>query len=451
MISAIRRELTAENQKLSEEEKKKGELFELGDRRWKKIAHILKASAFLNGRNEVDLMDCQLIEYCIWDTEWQQKKAREVVEKCIQQNGLNCDTAIEDINDQIEAFKKKIDDFWFETITDPETDKIVQVNGEDCYECTRTGTRTIWYVGVNQTAGYSYYHNRNSHNVYNSHKAYHDCSEFTKNGDDISCQYKFHVNKNPGAQHKEKKTFESITQSTLQKNFDIQHYAPIIDKIHNEIKTLKEKKRNAAAPFSANLFADQTYNSVITERIDEAIHALEKALIETKKQHEIYFKLGLRPKLKVGDLILSNDIIFSADELEKMPEEEKHKAIAVICFVDNKKSYAMGLSEKKMMWKELDAFAGQYGKDLPKVYSQNWFVPANEMLQAIYKNNEKINKALETIGKEILTAQKYWSSTPAAEDSDSAAMYISFDKGELDHTTKSHQYAARAVREWEIK
>ena len=66
VISAIRKEMTLLNDAMSDEDKKNGELFEVGDRRWKKIAHILKTSAFLNDRNEVDLMDCSLIENCIW-------------------------------------------------------------------------------------------------------------------------------------------------------------------------------------------------------------------------------------------------------------------------------------------------------------------------------------------------------------------------------------------------
>ena len=102
VISAIRKEMTLLNDGMSDEDKKNGELFEVGDRRWKKIAHILKTSAFLNDRNEVDLMDCSLIENCIWGTEKQQKKPKEIVEKCLKENGIPCDSAIEDIQEQIE-------------------------------------------------------------------------------------------------------------------------------------------------------------------------------------------------------------------------------------------------------------------------------------------------------------------------------------------------------------
>ena len=128
VISAIRKELTLQNESLSDEDKKNGELFVVGDRRWKKIAHILKTSAFLNDRNEVDLMDCSLIENCIWGTEKQQKKAREIVEKCIKQNGLDCDTAIEDIQEQIEEFDEYINTNFYVNKAKPKEYKMKDGN-----------------------------------------------------------------------------------------------------------------------------------------------------------------------------------------------------------------------------------------------------------------------------------------------------------------------------------
>ena len=38
------------------------------DRRWKKIVRLLRTSAFLNGRQQVDLMDCFLIQHCLWNS-----------------------------------------------------------------------------------------------------------------------------------------------------------------------------------------------------------------------------------------------------------------------------------------------------------------------------------------------------------------------------------------------
>ena len=39
----------------------------ISDRRWKKIVGVLRASAYLNGRAEVDLSDCLLLEHMLWD------------------------------------------------------------------------------------------------------------------------------------------------------------------------------------------------------------------------------------------------------------------------------------------------------------------------------------------------------------------------------------------------
>lgn len=54
VIMAIRQEMALQNEDKNRTEKEK---FYVSDRRWKKIVNMLKASAFLNGRSQVDLMD----------------------------------------------------------------------------------------------------------------------------------------------------------------------------------------------------------------------------------------------------------------------------------------------------------------------------------------------------------------------------------------------------------
>lgn len=109
IIREIKHELSHKNEKKHEDEK-----FYVSDRRWKKIIKILKTSAFLNGRNSVDLMDCQLIEYCIWNTENQIEEAKQIVKDCVEQNGLEVDTAVDDICDEIEEFDNYITEQFYE-------------------------------------------------------------------------------------------------------------------------------------------------------------------------------------------------------------------------------------------------------------------------------------------------------------------------------------------------
>ena len=333
VISAIRKEMTLLNDAMSDEDKKNGELFEVGDRRWKKIAHILKTSAFLNDRNEVDLMDCSLIENCIWGTEKQQKKAKEIVEKCLKENGIPCDSAVEDIQEQIEDFTAKVDEEWFEEVTEPESDKIVTIDNQKCFECTRNGTSEIWFVSVGKGKhdrwGYGY------HDVYNSAKTYQTCSNFSKNGDAITCDWDFTVNKNPEKTHIEPKKFTDISHSTLQKIFTKNNYTPISNFINSEIDKLKEQKAKDAVPFKANLFADQSYNTSITSKIDDSIKELEDKQVELDKQKDRYYSDDLEPELSVGDVILNDGSIFTAKEIKKGLSKKKWAALIILNLQEN--------------------------------------------------------------------------------------------------------------------
>ncbi|MEL6676800.1 MAG: AAA family ATPase [Bacteroidota bacterium] len=51
----------------------------VSDRRWRKITQLLKASAFLHDRKEVSVMDCFLVEDCIWDEIEQVKESQDIV------------------------------------------------------------------------------------------------------------------------------------------------------------------------------------------------------------------------------------------------------------------------------------------------------------------------------------------------------------------------------------
>ena len=449
VISAIRKELVSRNATMNEADKLAGETFEVGDRRWKKIVHILKTSAFLNDRTEVDLMDCQLIEYCIWSTEKQQKQARDIVEKCIKQNGVDCDTAIDEINEQIENFKKKIDEKWYEKVTDPATYKIVTVDGQQCYECTLSGNKETWYVTV--STGKHKQYNSYYHDVYNSQKNYQTSSSFRIKDDLISCWCDFIVKKNPATAHSEFKKLSDIAHEMYQKEFDKEYYAPIVERIQSEIKALKDKKSAGEVPFKANLFANQEYNVSVMSKLDDALRQIEDAKVQLDKQRVRYYKSELSAKLAVGDVILKNGMIYSAEEVGSLTDDQKKNVVAVVC-IAGEKTYAMGVVQYEDTWDNIAELklASEYGEenDLPNEYKSDWMVPDKKLLNDIWKNKGRINESLMALSNEICVLDKvaYWSST---EYKGSAAVYQLFDdEGKTDHTTKDHVFSIIVIREW---
>ena len=350
VISAIRKEMTLLNDAMSDEDKKNGELFEVGDRRWKKIAHILKTSAFLNDRNEVDLMDCSLIENCIWGTEKQQKKAKEIVEKCLKENGIPCDSAIEDIQEQIEEFTTKVDEEWFEL-----TPKIYDMqDGHKAYKIINPTETTFadhtvkpFYISKdfkwpNYSDRYGMLYDANGNRLGpNYNFAFID---FKLENDTVTwtdCWRKQYYNDSSSV-HKvtieisdKEKVFSDISHSTLQKIFTKNNYTPISNYIKNEIDKLKDQKAKDAVPFKANLFADQSYNTSITSKIDDSIKELEDKQVELDKQKDRYYSDDLEPELSVGDVILNDGSIFTAKEIKKGLSKKKWAALIILNLQEN--------------------------------------------------------------------------------------------------------------------
>ena len=305
VISAIRKELTAQNAALSEEEKAAGEAFAIGDRRWKKIVRILKTSAFLNDRTEVDLMDCQLIEYCIWGTEKQQKKVRQIVETCIQQNGLDCNTAIDDIKDGINEFEKIVterfythqekqpaeykmkDGFMAYKIVEPY--RIYSYNNiEPHYLCpeythSRHNRSGAYYDQNCELLGdYDFYFHAGSFKIVGNTAHWIDGYRGDSYSAEIEISSNHQVIKDPTV-------FKTPDLLELRRTkTDSENYLPIKNSIDSEIKKLDEFTQAKAGIYKTNLFADTVYFNIIMAAIVEAKENLQDAQVNLDKQRARY-------------------------------------------------------------------------------------------------------------------------------------------------------------------
>jgi len=77
----------------------------ISDRRWRKIMRLLKTSAFLNDRTEVDLVDCILIKYCIWNEESQQEKVDTFIKEAIEKHGYTFKLDFSGTREEIDELK----------------------------------------------------------------------------------------------------------------------------------------------------------------------------------------------------------------------------------------------------------------------------------------------------------------------------------------------------------
>ncbi|MBP9888827.1 MAG: AAA family ATPase [Leptospiraceae bacterium] len=105
IIHIIRNYIQEYNEKQKE---KKGNGLYVSDRRWKKIIRLLRTSAYLNGRQEVDLMDCFLIQHCIWNETTQRDTVSQFVKDAVQKYGYKSNLETDSIKKEIEDLKTEV-------------------------------------------------------------------------------------------------------------------------------------------------------------------------------------------------------------------------------------------------------------------------------------------------------------------------------------------------------
>ena len=79
------------------------------DRRWKKAVRLLRTSAYLNGRASVDLMDCFLLEYCLWGRPAQRDPLREMLAEAVRQHGYAVAVNLPMLRRELDAFERDVD------------------------------------------------------------------------------------------------------------------------------------------------------------------------------------------------------------------------------------------------------------------------------------------------------------------------------------------------------
>lgn len=80
------------------------------DRRWKKIVRLLRTSAFLNGRDKVDLMDCSLMAHCLWSNPLHREIIREVVGEALRKHGYSMAVNLQMLKRETEDFESDVNE-----------------------------------------------------------------------------------------------------------------------------------------------------------------------------------------------------------------------------------------------------------------------------------------------------------------------------------------------------
>lgn len=103
IIDVIRKKIVLRNQK----DKEKTPIY-ISDRRWKKIIKLLRTSAFLNGRDRVDIMDCFLISHMIWSRVEEIEEVKAIIHDVIAKYGYKVGVDVTSVRKSVDNLRKDI-------------------------------------------------------------------------------------------------------------------------------------------------------------------------------------------------------------------------------------------------------------------------------------------------------------------------------------------------------
>ena len=298
VIVGVRQEMN----RLNEEQTNNSEKYYVSDRRWKKIVHLLQTSAYLCGRNDVDLMDCQLISYCIWDTARQFDEAKTIIEKIVREHGVGCGSEdVQRIEARIALFEVNIDSRFYKK---NEVLEFVTANygdGSLIYKL-KSPIKIDSYEEI-------HYFSRDCEKLFNKNrKRINNLPDSrivnrTWQKDDFSFDYQEYYGssrhfsskletKNSvdelGKLVKNEALFENISEYAKQRRISEESAKAIEEEIKTRMQKLKDFRDNVEKTLKENLFAEPSFKASITGNIDAVEKGLEDALDHLGAQRNRY-------------------------------------------------------------------------------------------------------------------------------------------------------------------
>ena len=294
VIVGVRQEMN----RLNDEQTNNSEKYYVSDRRWKKIVHLLQTSAYLCGRDNVDLMDCNLIRYCIWDTAKQFTEAESIVKKVVSEHGVGCSADdVKKIEDKIALFEADIDSRFYKKNEVLELVTQIMTDRAEAYRFAKPeeiGNESAFYVSKSLDKFYYQNRRRNGIDSYQITNTSLRKNEFSFNYDvynggnyNILLETKTSVDE-LGKLVQNKELFDNISEYANQRKIAEASAKSIEEEIKTRMQKLKDFRANVEKTLKENLFAEPSFKTAITGNIDAVEKGLEDALDHLGAQRNRY-------------------------------------------------------------------------------------------------------------------------------------------------------------------
>ncbi|MBD0399910.1 AAA family ATPase [Flammeovirga sp. EKP202] len=275
VISIVRKYIERFNQSTGTEVEKN---IYVSDRRWHKIVRLIRTSAFMNGRERVDLSDCFLIANCIWHSPDQIDMVRQWVTRAVQKYGWSAKYSMETVRSQLETFTNDVEDQTKEekelymeapTIVDGEYHIIEgfssmnnRILADDFAMLGRGSSEVNLYTNTGRSESFT-------------------IGKFSDTEIEVRLGHDYHKYKlKSSKEHRIGKVSKSITEDVREQlNKEANLLLKYLDKISHEIEEVRHSREEGVGK---NIFLSENWRSLI----DESLNDLWKLVLNYKLQTE---------------------------------------------------------------------------------------------------------------------------------------------------------------------
>jgi MoxR-like ATPase len=285
VIDVIRKKIQARNDKEENVEKQ----IYVSDRRWRKIVRLLRTSAFLNDRKEVDLMDCFLIKDCIWNDDGQRDAVWDYVCSAISDFGYAASIDLKGIRDELAEFQTEIDGET-KVVTDERVTVPANALSEYYEIVMRPGNPTVNLLKqsdfkklTNKNASmYLYYWHSNYQRTepYDPFEIRKGPTEFSIFVDNVEFQLKTEIK---GV----KRQITKRPNQNVEKVWDEQ-VSGFLERTADMKKKIEAYRAKGQEHLRTNLFVDPSLASFVEAHIAATIKEIEKTEIDIREMQNAY-------------------------------------------------------------------------------------------------------------------------------------------------------------------
>ncbi|MEN0050911.1 MAG: AAA family ATPase, partial [Bacteroidota bacterium] len=259
------------------------------DRRWKKIIRLLRTSAFLSGRAQVDLIDCFLMVHCLWAKPTQLELIQEIVSEAIRKHGYSMAVNLSMLKKEVQEFEQEVDQETKvkytkveERLLPIEEEYFELVKSDEKFEGSRITIKQFKNLSLSEHSVTNFYDGNGS--LVNRLKTKKGTQEYTIAVDYNSITYTYRL--------KTQKVEKSEIIYRKAHHLLLEHWEERTAKVKKyiEVQLDKLQTQRTAHHDVSSLFVEKTLEEIVLSNLNDTEEVLKKLQIRLEKLAYAYQK-----------------------------------------------------------------------------------------------------------------------------------------------------------------